>query len=58
MDEVLVLGDSMNDYSMLSMDFGATIAMGNAIEDVKAAADYVTRSNNDSGIAYALEQYL
>ena len=30
MDEVMVLGDSLNDYSMMSMDFGATVAMGNA----------------------------
>ena len=29
MDEVMVLGDSLNDYSMMSMDFGATVAMGN-----------------------------
>lgn len=27
MDEVMVLGDSLNDYSMISMDFGATVAM-------------------------------
>ena len=31
MDEVMVLGDSLNDYSMLSMDFGATVAMENAV---------------------------
>ncbi len=37
---------------------GVGIAMGNAIEEAKAAADYVTRSNNDAGIAYALERYL
>ena len=29
-EEVMVFGDSLNDYSMLSMDFGATVAMENA----------------------------
>ena len=61
MEEVMVLGDSMNDYSMLSMDFGATVAMENAVPEVKAAAGYVTKSNEDLGAAHAiykiLEQY-
>ena len=33
-EEVMVFGDSLNDYSMLSMDFGATVAMENADEEV------------------------
>lgn len=58
MDEVMVFGDSMNDYSMLSMDFGATIAMENADEKVKAVAKYVTRTNIEDGVAYAIEELL
>ena len=61
MEEVMVLGDSMNDYSMLSMDFGAAVAMENAVPEVKAVAGYVTKSNEDLGAAHAiykvLEQY-
>ena len=38
MDEVMVLGDSLNDYSMISMDFGATVAMENAVPEIKKAA--------------------
>ena len=61
MEEVMVLGDSMNDYSMLSMDFGAVVAMENAVPEVKAVAGYVTKSNEDLGAAHAiykvLEQY-
>lgn len=53
--EVMVLGDSMNDYSMISMDFGATVAMGNAIEKIKEAASYITKSNVECGVAYAVE---
>lgn len=58
MDEVLVFGDSMNDYSMLSMDFGATVAMGNAIPEIKKAAKYVTKTNEEGGVAYVIEKLL
>lgn len=58
MDEVMAFGDSMNDYSMLSMDFGATVAMGNADPGIKAAAKYITKSNTDFGVAYAIEELL
>ena len=55
MDEVMVLGDSTNDFSMLSMDFGATFAMGNAMPEVKEAAKYVTRTNQEGGVAYTID---
>ena len=44
----MVFGDSLNDYSMLSMDFGATVAMENADEEAKCSK-YVTKSNEDLG---------
>lgn len=37
---------------------GAAIAMGNAIETLKERADFVTRTNNEAGIACAVRQYL
>ena len=58
MDEVMVLGDSLNDYSMLSMDFGATVAMENASPEIKEAAKYITKSNTDLGVAYAVREVL
>lgn len=58
MDEVMVFGDSMNDYSMLSMDFGATVAMANAVPKVKRVSKYITRSNEDFGVAYAIDELL
>lgn len=58
MDEVMAFGDSLNDYSMLSMDFGATIAMGNADELVKNVSKYVTKRNRDCGVAYVIENLL
>ena len=58
MDEVMVLGDSLNDLSMISMDFGATVAMANADPEVKSAAKYITKSNTEYGVAYAIEELL
>lgn len=58
MDEVMVFGDSLNDYSMLSMDFGATVAMGNADQVIKDAAKYVTKTNTELGVAYAIHELL
>jgi len=53
--EVVAFGDSENDIPMLRVA-GMGIAMGNADDAVKAAADRVTRSNNDNGIAAALAE--
>ena len=58
MDEVMVLGDSMNDYSMLSMDFGATVAMENGAEKIKETVKFVTKSNEEDGVAYCIEELL
>lgn len=55
--EVIAFGDAENDIPMLRAA-GVGVAMGNAAEVVKAAADHVTLSNNDDGIAAALEKYL
>ena len=48
--------DGGNDISMLR-HAGIGVAMGNAKDDVKAAAGYVTTSVDDNGIANALKQY-
>lgn len=57
MSEVMVIGDSMNDYSMISMDFGLTVAMENGVDKVKDVAKYITKSNEDCGVAYAIEKF-
>ena len=58
MDEVMALGDSLNDLSMIEMDFGATVAMANAEPEVKDAAKYITKSNTEFGVAYAIDELL
>lgn len=55
--EVISFGDAANDIPMLR-EAGMGIAMGNASDAVKAAADMVTLSNNEDGIAAALERLL
>lgn len=58
MDEVMVLGDSMNDMSMMEMDFGATVAMANADDEIKKVAKYETKSNDEDGVAYIINKML
>ena len=57
MRQTIAFGDSQNDIEMLRAA-GVGVAMGNASEDVKTAADMVTLSNNENGIAAALERLL
>ena len=55
--EVISFGDAANDIPMLR-EAGMGVAMGNAAEAVKAAANMVTLSNNEDGIAAALEKLI
>lgn len=52
-DEVMTLGDSENDLSMLRFA-GAGVAMGNAKPNIKEAARYETIDNNHHGVAKAI----
>ncbi|MCR1833755.1 sugar-phosphatase [Oceanobacillus caeni] len=54
-EETMTIGDNGNDLSMIEYA-GCGVAMGNAIPEVKAAADFQTRSNNESGVAYAIKK--
>lgn len=54
-EECIACGDGFNDISMIEYA-GLGIAMSNAAEPVKAAADYITFSNNEDGIAYVLSR--
>lgn len=53
---VIAFGDNHNDVSMLKA-VGLGVAMGNAEEEVKAQAKFVTKSNNEAGIAEVLAQH-
>lgn len=56
-EEMIAFGDGHNDVSMLKYA-GIGVAMANAVDDLKAAADEVTLSNEENGIAYTLSKYL
>ena len=55
--EVAAIGDGLNDLEMLS-EAGFSIAMGNASDRVKAVADLVVGSNNEAGVAQAVNEIL
>lgn len=57
MQDVMAIGDNLNDLSLLTAA-GLGIAMGNANEKVKKMADRVTTTNNEDGVAKAIERYL
>lgn len=56
-EEVIAIGDNFNDKEMIEFA-GVGIAMGNAPDEVKNVADYVTDTNNNDGVAKALSHFL
>src|SRR5690625_89141 len=57
MNEVLAAGDSLNDLKMIEQ-VGVGVAMENAQELIKQSADYITETNNNDGVAKAIERFL
>jgi Cof subfamily protein (haloacid dehalogenase superfamily) len=57
LDEVAAIGDHINDLSMIEAA-GCGIAMGNAVEPVRRAARHVTDSNDEGGVATAIDRIL
>ncbi|WP_334195647.1 Cof-type HAD-IIB family hydrolase [Muricomes intestini] len=55
-EEIMACGDRDNDIAMLK-EVGPRVAVENAEEEVKAAADYITLSNIEEGAAKAIEQF-
>lgn len=53
-DEIVAIGDSENDYSMLSIPGIHSVAMANATEAIKNICVYQTRANTKDGIAYII----
>jgi Cof subfamily protein (haloacid dehalogenase superfamily) len=56
-EEVICIGDQANDIEMITYA-GLGIAMGNAIKEVKAAAQYITSDNDNDGVAKAIEKFI
>jgi hydroxymethylpyrimidine pyrophosphatase-like HAD family hydrolase len=56
-EQVVSIGDEVNDLEMIR-HAGLGVAMGNAIPAVKAVAGYITRTNEEDGVADVVEQFL
>ena len=56
-EEVIACGDGYNDITMLQFA-GLGVAMENAQEATKKAADYITLSNDEDGIAHVIEKFI
>ena len=56
-EEVICMGDAGNDAHMIEYA-GLGVAMGNATEDIKDLAQYITTSNNDHGVAKVINEFV
>lgn len=56
-DEVIAVGDSFNDLPMLKAS-GFSIAVENANPEIKKQVDFITKSNDEGGMAYLIEKFI
>ncbi|MFX3625040.1 MAG: Cof-type HAD-IIB family hydrolase [Ectobacillus sp.] len=56
-EEVIAMGDSYNDLAMIEFA-GLGVAMGNAPDDIKEKAEYVTDTNMNDGVAKVVEEFV
>lgn len=56
-EELMACGDGFNDLTMIKYA-GLGVAMANARDEVKECADFVTGSNDEDGVAAAVERFL
>ncbi|OOB77362.1 MAG: HAD family hydrolase [Epulopiscium sp. Nuni2H_MBin003] len=56
-DEVMAIGDAGNDLHMIKYA-GIGVAMGNAIDEIKQIAQYITKTNNEDGVAHAIKKFV
>lgn len=56
-EEIAAIGDNLNDESMIRAA-GTGVAMGNAVPQIKTIASFVTKSNNEDGVAWAINKII
>jgi len=54
-EETIAIGDNFNDKEMIQFA-GKGVAMGNAPDEIKAVANYITDTNNNDGVSKALNK--
>lgn len=57
LENTMAIGDNYNDVSMLEIA-GFPVAMGNAVDEIKDMAAFVTKENDESGVAFAIQKFL
>lgn len=57
MDEVISIGDQNNDFEMIKYA-GLGVAMGNAVNNIKDIADYITDTNDNNGVAKVINKFI
>ena len=57
MEETMACGDSQNDADIMQAA-AIGVAMGNASNDIKAIADFISKTNNDNGVAHAINKFV
>ena len=57
MNDALAAGDSPNDGDMLR-EVGLSVAVGNALDEIKEIADFIAPSNEDEGVCYTIHKYI
>lgn len=55
---IMTIGDSENDISMFSEEFGFTVAMENAMPSIQEIAKYKTDSCSANGVSHAIHKYV
>ena len=55
-EEILTIGDQNNDIELLKAG-GIAVAMGNATDELKACADYITDTIDNDGFVKAIEKF-
>ena len=56
-DEMIACGDGYNDLTMIETA-GLGVAMENAQPLVREKADFITKSNDDDGVLYVIDQFM
>ncbi len=56
-ENIMAIGDDYNDVPMLERA-GLAVAMGNAVDEAKKVSDFITSTNEDGGVAKAIERFV
>lgn len=57
LDRTMAIGDNYNDVSMFEAA-AFSVAMGNAKDEIKALCRFMTKTNNENGVAHAIHQFI